>query len=269
MAILDCYNHQHYIDWKPITAARTAHRIATRTANRLLVGAPLCRNEEYLQMSIRYTIDVFGGADKLRSWPDLLKPLVLRFVSQVNERQKIARKHLLPYIQERLQALDSADEKARKDRPLDSLQWCVDAAPSAKEQDPERLMFRLLHLNVAAVHTTSVTFLNCLYDLALHQEIHQELRTEIEEALETHGWTSRGLGRMRKLDSFMLESQRLAPIASCECASAIFNGTVFYADNMKSSPNDPSSCERLYLLGRYDCAERHVGLGTNACHVSG
>jgi cytochrome P450 len=73
-----------------------------------------------------------------------------------------------------------------------------------------------LHLNVAAVHTTSVTFLNCLYDLAQHEEIHDELREEIRAVVQEERWTTKALGKMWKLDSFMLESQRLAPVASCK-----------------------------------------------------
>ncbi|KAH8690472.1 cytochrome P450 [Talaromyces proteolyticus] len=204
-------------DWKPVVMSHAAHRIATRTANRLLVGAPLCRNEEYLQMSIKYTVDVFGGADKLRAWPDFLKPAVTYLVTNVKERQKIARKHLIPYIKARLAEEDQIKEKGLQNtKPVDSLQWVIDAAPSAQERDPERLMYRLLHLNVSAVHTTSVTFLNCMFDLASHPEIITELREEIEAALDTYGWSARGLSQLRKLDSFMLESQRLAPIASCE-----------------------------------------------------
>jgi cytochrome P450 len=166
-------------------------------------------------MSIRYTIDVFGGADKLRAWPDFLKRPVTYFVTSVNERQKVARKHLLPYIRSRLAEVESLDKVSPKEKPVDSLQWVIDAAPNALERDPERLMYRLLHLNVAAVHTTSVTFLNCVYDLGVHTDTHAELRYEIQHAVGKDGWTARGLAGMRKLDSFMLESQRLAPIASC------------------------------------------------------
>lgn len=32
-------------DWKPFSMSQKAHRIVTRAANRILVGAPLCRNE--------------------------------------------------------------------------------------------------------------------------------------------------------------------------------------------------------------------------------
>ncbi|KFY43370.1 hypothetical protein V494_02019 [Pseudogymnoascus sp. VKM F-4513 (FW-928)] len=203
-------------DWKPVVMSRAAHRIATRSANRLLVGSPLCRNDEYLQMSIKYTIDVFGGADKLRAWPAFLRTIVTRLVTEVGERQQVARKHLLPYIQERLRQQASNNEKFLQDKPMDSLQWIIDVAPPEELKNPENLMYRMLHVNVAAVHTTGLTYHNCMFDLALSTDIHAELRNEIDDAVTTLGWTGQALARMRKLDSFMLESQRLAPISSSQ-----------------------------------------------------
>lgn len=167
-------------------------------------------------MSIKYTIDVFGGADKLRSWPAFLRPIVTRLVTEVGERQQVARKHLLPYIQGRLRQQASNKENSPRDKPMDSLQWIIDVAPPEELKNPENLMYRMLHVNVAAVHTTGLTYHNCMFDLALSTDIHAELRNEINDAVTTHGWTGQALARMRKLDSFMLESQRLAPISSCK-----------------------------------------------------
>ncbi|KAL2818237.1 cytochrome P450 [Aspergillus cavernicola] len=211
-------------DWTPVVMSRAAHRIATRTANRLLVGAPLCQNEEYTDMSIKYTVDVFGGADKLRAWPKFLRSTVTQFVTNVKERQRVARKYLIPYIEARLQQeKDGLDEKP----PVDSLQWFMDAAPDPSERDPERLMFRLLHLNVAAVHTTSITYLNAMLDLAFYTDVHAELRIEIETAVQEHGWSGRALSQMWKLDSFLTESQRLSPIASSQMTRAAIQDFTF------------------------------------------
>ena len=214
-------------EWTPVPMSLKAHRIVTRAANRLLVGAPLCRNEEYLQMSIKYTIDVFGGADKLRKFPDFLKLPATYLVTNVNRQQRIARKHLLPYIQSRL-----AEEKKylqagkaeewKREKPHDSLQWVIDAAPNEKERDPYRLAYRVLHINVAAVHTTSVTFLNAIFDIAQHPEIIDELREEVNSVIQDKGWTKQGLDSLRKVDSLMTESQRLSPIASCEPPTSFF-----------------------------------------------
>ncbi|KAH9825743.1 Cytochrome-P450 monooxygenase [Teratosphaeria destructans] len=209
-------------EWKSVTAARIAPRIATRTANRTFVGPTLCRNEEYLQLSLTYAVEVFGGADKLRSWPEVLKPIVAKLMTNIGKRQQVARRHLLPYIKERI-----ASGGVGKIQAADALQWCLDAAPSIEERDPERLVYRLLHLNVASVHTTSVTFLNCLYDLVVRPEIHAELREEITSILQEDGWSTKGLNRMWKLDSFMLESQRLSPMASSQMTRAVVSDFTF------------------------------------------
>ena len=172
-------------------------------------------------MSIKYTIDVFGGADKLRKFPEFLKLPATYLVTNVNKQQNIARKHLLPYIKARLTEEKNYVQAGKKEewkrtKPHDSLQWVIDAAPSEKERRPERLVYRILHINVAAVHTTSVTFLNCIFDIASHPEIIDELREEVESVIRDKGWTKQGLDSLRKIDSLMTESQRLSPIASCE-----------------------------------------------------
>ena len=171
-------------------------------------------------MSIKYTIDVFGGADKLRAYPGLLKLPAIYLVTNVNEQQSIARKHLLPYIQSRLLEEKSYMQAGRLEdwrraQPHDSLQWIINASPNEEERRPERLVYRVLHMNVAAVHTTSVTFLNCIFDLAAHPEIADQLREEVVRVIQEKGWTKQALDHLWRIDSFMTESQRLSPIASC------------------------------------------------------
>jgi hypothetical protein len=107
-------------------------------------------------MTVKYTTDLFGGADRVRAYPNVLKGMMARFTTNISERQAVARKHLIPYITSRLekeeyyQNLGKISEWKRI-QPQDSLQWIIDAAPSTKERNPERLMLRVLHLNVTAV----------------------------------------------------------------------------------------------------------------------
>jgi cytochrome P450 len=70
----------------------------------------------------------------------------------------------------------------------------------------------MLHLIVSAIHTSSVTYLEAIYDLALHPEIHEELRQEIISVMaQEGGFTKPGLTKMVKMDSFMKESARWHP----------------------------------------------------------
>jgi cytochrome P450 len=93
-----------------------------------------------------------------------------------------------------------------------SVQWVLDITPDEK-MDLELLTLRLLHILVAAVHTSSVTWLNAIYDLALHPEIHDELREEITHVFagEDGHWTKQGLTKLMKMDSFIKESARFHP----------------------------------------------------------
>lgn len=51
---------------------------------------------------------------------------------------------------------------------------------------------------------------NALYDLATHPEYAEPMRNEVVSVLQTDGWTKASMGKMRKVDSFIKESQRLA-----------------------------------------------------------
>lgn len=72
-----------------------------------------------------------------------------------------------------------------------------------------------LIIGLAAIHTTGMATTHMLYDLAARQEYVEPLRQEVEKVLGLEGGklTKQGLGRLRLMDSFMKESQRLSPIA--------------------------------------------------------
>ncbi|KAL6233231.1 cytochrome P450 [Aspergillus navahoensis] len=204
-------------DWKSVHMCSASFRIVTRTANRLLLGKELCANEEFLTLAVEYSDIFFGGANLIRHYPEWMKPWVMYFKTDIRRQQGIAKKHLAPLIKQRLAAREEAKRQGReaefeKTKPSDTLQWVLDITPPEK-MDINMLVIRLLHILVAAVHTSSVTFLNSMYDLALHPEIHEELRQEIRDVFaSTNGeWTKPGLTKLMKLDSFIKESARFHP----------------------------------------------------------
>jgi len=64
------------------------------------------------------------------------------------------------------------------------------------------------------MHCQALT--QALFYLALFPEYWKPLRDEVQEALSQEGWTKAALDRMRKLDSFIKESQRLHPASICK-----------------------------------------------------
>ncbi|KAI9729787.1 MAG: hypothetical protein M1818_008401 [Claussenomyces sp. TS43310] len=207
------------IDWTSKPMWPIAVRIVTRTANRLLFGEKLAANDDFLQLCINYTYTVFGGAHAIRKYPGFLRPLMLRFKTGIVEQRAAVKKHLAPLFEERIHSMQEAEGTGRTaayeaQKPKDAVQWVLDITPPEK-MDIEVLMYRMIHIIVSAIHTSSVTYLEAIYDLALHPEIHEELRQEIVSVMDQEGkFTKQGLTKMIKMDSLMKESARWHPFLS-------------------------------------------------------
>ncbi len=189
--------------------------VVSRAIARVFVGPPLCRDPEWLEASIGYTQDVFQLAGILRNRHWLVRPLVYPFLSsrrRIKSRLSIAKKHLLPLLQER--AISQ-----RESQYQDLLQWITDSA-KGKEKAPEHLLLKILFLCMASIHTSTATTCHALFDLCAIPEIVQPLRTEIDEALKDHGSiTIAAINDMKLLDSFLKESQRKNHPGSCKSIS--------------------------------------------------
>jgi len=112
-------------------------------------------------------------------------------------------RHLRPLIEKRLEQYE-ADST---DKGNDLLTWLLQYA-KPRYRTVRSLTCRILAMNFAATHSTSRAFTNCLYDLAAHPECVEPLREELKSVLETDSWNKVGMVKLRKLDSFIHESQR-------------------------------------------------------------
>jgi len=129
-----------------------------------------------------------------------------------------ARKHLIPIIKERIKLKELYSKMGRMDdyekiKATDAIQWVLDITPP-DQLDPDMLMYRIIHIDISAVHTSSVTFLDCMYELAARPEIHEELRADIRSVFEVEGgrWRKQVLTKLIKMDSFMRETVRFNPL---------------------------------------------------------
>jgi len=92
-------------------------------------------------------------------------------------------------------------------KPNDMLSWFMDEA-QGEERSVRSLALRVLMVNFASVHTTSLTFAHALYHLAAHPEYIQPMREEVDKIIREEGWTKSALARMYKVDSFLRETNR-------------------------------------------------------------
>ncbi|GME33224.1 cytochrome P450 [Neofusicoccum parvum] len=201
-------------DWAPYNVTDVSFSVITQTANRLLFGPDLARDEEFMDLSIKHTGTVFGGANTIRHWPEILKPLIMWWKTGIYREQAVARRILGPILKDRIATEEMYRREGReaewaKIKPSDVMQWVLDITPPWKKQ-VDLLVLRMLNVNIAAIHTSSTTFIDVIVLVALTPEIHDELREEIERVFAAEGgWTKQALTYLMKVDSVMTEAVRV------------------------------------------------------------
>jgi len=181
-------------------------KIVSRTSNRIFVGPPKCRDPEYMALNVQFTIDVVLGFQIINLFPPFLKPLAGRWFTNVPKAIRTGIRHLGPMIEERQQKIDEYGSDY-PDKPNDMLAWLMDQA-TGTERSVRHLTLRILALNFAAIHTSSMSFTHALFHLASRPEYIQPIREEVESVVAQEGWSKVAMTRMRKLDSLLKESQR-------------------------------------------------------------
>ncbi|KAF9475570.1 cytochrome P450 [Pholiota conissans] len=234
-------------EWSTIPALKTLMNITCRTSNRLFVGLPLCRNPDYRQLQEQFTLDVIRGAQTINKYPQLLRPIVGRYLTKIPANIKRVIKHVGPIIEERLAKRKDGNLKV-DDESNDLISWLISEAPES-QCTVEGIALRILTINFAAIHTTTMALTNVLYDLATHPEYVKPMREEVEAVIAAEGWTKVAMGKMRKVDSFIKETQRLA-IGGLSMSRKALKDFTF--SNGVTVP-----------------AGTHMAVATNATHVDG
>lgn len=156
--------------------------------------------------------NVFTTVMLLRAMPKLLHPIVAPLLPsywRVHANLNTAKKIICPIVEER--RAKQAENDPEYQKPNDMLQWMMDAA-NENDGQPHKLAHRQLLLSLASIHTTTMSTAHALYDLCARPEYFEPLRDEVNQVLrEDGGWGKTTLNKMRKLDSFLKESQRLNP----------------------------------------------------------
>ncbi|KAJ7906083.1 cytochrome P450 [Mycena leptocephala] len=156
-------------EWKGLLVLPSMMQIIARTTNRLFVGLPLCREQEYLDLNINYTFNLFIRGQIIGLLPRFVKPVLGPLISP----RKSSIRHVLKF----LGRYSTNAEGAERNAPA--------------------LAARLLMANFAAIHTSTMGLTSALYDLTTYPEYILPLREEAERVIGEED------------DSFIRESQRL------------------------------------------------------------
>ncbi|KZT50822.1 cytochrome P450 [Calocera cornea HHB12733] len=200
-------------DWRPVHAHDLIMSVVCRASQRLFVGLPLCRDPEYNRISRDFSGTVMMGGFLIALFPTFLKPLVGRYFSAAPKAIRGVEKYIVPMIEERWRQERELGDVWNERKPADVTQWFMDSAPEG-ERDAKDITARILSVNFASTHTTSLSFTHVLYWLAARPEFLPVLREEVAAAVAAHGWTKGALGAMRRVDSFIKECLRVTGIGA-------------------------------------------------------
>jgi len=285
-------------EWVKISILPTIQQVICRTSGRMLVGAPLCRNRDYQKLATNFAINVFKIAYVVSMFPKPLKPIVARFISSIPSQVRRTMELIEPMVKERFAKIDEFGGETWEDAPDDMLMWLMSEAKGV-ERSLEGLARRLLLVNLAAIQSTSLTFIQILYRLLATPEYVESLRQEIGAAVAEEGWTKAGMDKLHRLDSFVRESQRmdiLSPMGVARIAIRPFtfsNGITIPAGTIVAAPtsaihvdeelySNPHKFDGFRFFGLHDSdgkvtrtgnsavstSPNHLafGLGRHACH---
>jgi choline dehydrogenase len=130
-------------------------RIVAIVSGNIFLGPDLCRREEYLHASIKFTVDVFQAIRALKLCPKPLRPIAQYFIPQlknIDDHRKKAQKFLVPIIEQRRETMVNGGQRSD-----DMLQWMLDKWEKEKVQNDTEMAYLQLLLSMAAIHTTTMT----------------------------------------------------------------------------------------------------------------
>ncbi|KAF2641486.1 cytochrome P450 monooxygenase-like protein [Massarina eburnea CBS 473.64] len=209
-------------DWVAIKPYYTILRLVSRISARIFLGLPYCRNEEWLEISTEFTENVFVSLVVLRLFPRYLHGVLAWILpstwigaSYIRRAQKL----LVPEIKKRQAALAKKIESGNddvSDDPNDNnlLNWMIQLGNNI-ETKPHDLAHLEVVMSLASIHTSQMNAVHVLYDLAALPGYIENLREEIVQVIKEDGpwskWDKNSFYKLKKLDSFMRESQRFNP----------------------------------------------------------
>lgn len=187
-------------------------RIGSLMSSRAFVGLPLSREEDWVESTVNYTSGVSRAWMILRLIPWPIRFFVAPFLPQVQALK--AQRWINETKMAPLLAAKQSDDVREKKRTIpggELLDWFSSQyahPPTARELGRDQLL-----VIFASIYNLSNALTYIIFDLAAAdpQDVAQ-MRAEVMEHVGLDGViTKNNLPKLRKLDSFVKESQRLSP----------------------------------------------------------
>ncbi|TQN67909.1 Cytochrome P450 monooygenase 1, partial [Colletotrichum shisoi] len=196
-------------EWHEVLLGDVLIRIVARVSSVIFPGPELCRNPDWLKITVNYTNKATNAAKVLRRWPVFLYRVVHWF---------------LPECQE-----------ARRMVFHDELDWYESAAK--RMGDDYDAASQQLGLSILAILTSNDLMSQSIMDLCQNPDMFEPLRDEIRSVLGDGGWKPNTLFNMKLLDSVLKESLRLKPVAAVAMGRRVMSEV-----QLKDGTRLPSEC---------------------------
>ncbi|KAE8377934.1 cytochrome P450 [Aspergillus bertholletiae] len=200
-------------DWHTFSLKPNILKVVAQLSSRIFLGDQICRDPNWLRITVDYTIDSFMAAEELRLWPKALRSIVAWFLpscrkirAELQEAQQIIQSVLDARRRDKQDAISAGKVPERYN---DAMEW-LDECAKGRSYEPA---FGQLIFSVAAIHTTSDMLTQVLYDLCGRNELIKALREEVITVVQEEGWKKPTLYKLKLMDSVLKESQRLKPIS--------------------------------------------------------
>ena len=205
----------HSSEWKECSPTNAFTKIIALMSGRVFVGPELNHDETYIDCIINFTLDGVVGGEILRKVPSPFRWFAQWFVPPLSRcRAKVytMRKIIEPSLKPMIEAMDAGDSLPA----MNMIYWNLKNSPPHLRHDMYYHAHNQLISSAASIHTTSLQLAHAIFDLATRPQYMEPLREEVLQVIreEPAGeLTKPALAKLRKLDSFLKESQRQNPLA--------------------------------------------------------
>ncbi|CRK30748.1 hypothetical protein BN1708_015851 [Verticillium longisporum] len=205
------FNTEPYDGWRKYDEKQHSIGLVGMLSTRIFLGPEMVKNKRWLAITTDYTIVLMIAARALRMWTPVLRPIVHWFLPECTALRRVSRdaRNIIDDEVKRIEAqVGQPDELSPSKSSIgNSLGWMRAAAKGTSFNLGDGQLF----LSFASLHTTSDLLTKTLVNLCTFPEFQDLLRNEILDTLRGKSFDPTCLSQMRLLDSFMKETQRLAP----------------------------------------------------------
>ncbi|KAJ7730245.1 cytochrome P450 [Mycena maculata] len=189
----------------------TMVHLVARVSNRAMIGAPGCRDEKFLKKQVSVAEEVIPMSQILNWFPVFLRSAVWKLFCVTVGAKDDAVRLVSPYVQSRIEYAQQVDPSQALDNPNTITDLLLRYAPEEDIKDVTKLAVRVVHLNMAAIHTSGIFTTHALFELArMPPQQVQEIRAEITAAIDSEGGVCNksAVGKFYLLDSLLKEIGR-------------------------------------------------------------